>query len=173
MNITFKNDTNLCLWSTYYMPDTVLSALHGLTHWIITILGAKYQYCCPRFTDEKMDNNLLISDRGWDGWMASLTRWTWVWVNSGSWWWTGRPGMLLSMVLQRVGHNWATELNWTTNQQSLANYTTKQKSVQKSLNISPKRMSKCLINIKRYCTSGVTKVMKIKAPIVEDDIFVI
>ena len=52
-------------------------------------------------------------DRGWDGWMASLTRWTWVWVNSGSWWWTGRPGMLQFMGSQRVGHDWATELNWT------------------------------------------------------------
>ena len=52
-------------------------------------------------------------DRGWDDWMASLTQWTWVWVESGSWWWTGRPGMLQFMGLQRVGHNWATELNWT------------------------------------------------------------
>ena len=52
-------------------------------------------------------------DRGWDGWMASLTWWTWVWVNSGSWWWTGRPGVLWIMGLQRVGHDWATELNWT------------------------------------------------------------
>ena len=52
-------------------------------------------------------------NRGWDGWMASLTRWTWVWVNSGSWWWTGRPGVLWFMGLQRVGHDWATELNWT------------------------------------------------------------
>ena len=52
-------------------------------------------------------------DRGWDGWMASPTRWTWVWVSSGSWWWTGRPGVLRFMGLQRVGHNWATELNWT------------------------------------------------------------
>ena len=51
-------------------------------------------------------------DRGWDGWMASQTRWTWVWVNSGRWWWTGRPSMLQSMGSQRVGHNWATELNW-------------------------------------------------------------
>ena len=51
-------------------------------------------------------------DRGWDGWMASLTEWKWVWVNPGSWWWTGRPGMLQSMGSQRVGHNWATELNW-------------------------------------------------------------
>ena len=51
---------------------------------------------------------------GWDGWMASPTRWTWVWVNSGSWWWTGKPGVLQSMELQRVGHDW-TELNWTRN----------------------------------------------------------
>ena len=53
-------------------------------------------------------------DRGWDGWMASPTQWTWVWVNSGSWWWTGRPGVLQSMGLQRVGHNWTTKLNWWT-----------------------------------------------------------
>ena len=52
-------------------------------------------------------------DRGWDGWMASLTRWEWVWVNSVSWWWTGRPGVLWFMGSQRVGHDWATELNWT------------------------------------------------------------
>ena len=51
-------------------------------------------------------------DRGWDGWMVSPTWWTWVWVNSRSWWWTGRPGMLRSMGSQRVGHDWATELNW-------------------------------------------------------------
>ena len=55
--------------------------------------------------EEKGDN------RGWDGWMASPTRWAWVWVNSGSWWWTGRPGMLPSMGLQRIP---TTEwLNWT------------------------------------------------------------
>ena len=52
-------------------------------------------------------------DRGWDGWMASPTQWTWVWVNSGRWWWTGRPGMLWFMGSQRVGHDWAIELNWT------------------------------------------------------------
>ena len=51
--------------------------------------------------------------RGWDGWMASLTEWTWVWVKSGSLWWTGRPGMLQFMGSRRVGHDWATELNWT------------------------------------------------------------
>ena len=51
-------------------------------------------------------------NRGWDGWMASRTRWTWVWVNSGSWWRTGRPGVLRFMGSQRVGHDWVTELNW-------------------------------------------------------------
>ena len=51
-------------------------------------------------------------DKGWDGWMASLTWRTWIWSSSGSWWWTGKPGMLCSMVLQRVRHDWVTELNW-------------------------------------------------------------
>ena len=58
-------------------------------------------------------------DRGWDGWMASLTRWTWVWMNSGSWWWTGRPGVLRFMGSQRVRHDWATDLNWKHTLQSL------------------------------------------------------
>ena len=52
-------------------------------------------------------------DRELDGWMASLTPWAWVWGNSGSWWWTGRAGVLRFMGSQRVGHDWATELNWT------------------------------------------------------------
>ena len=51
--------------------------------------------------------------RGWDGWMASPSQWTWVWVNSGSWWWTGRPGILQFMGSQRIGHDRVTELNWT------------------------------------------------------------
>ena len=52
-------------------------------------------------------------DRGRDGWMLSPTWWTWVWVISGSWWWTGRPGVLQSMGSQRVGHGSVTELNWS------------------------------------------------------------
>ena len=52
-------------------------------------------------------------DRGWDGWMASLTLWAWIWVNSGSWWRTGRPGVLRFVGSWRVRHDWATELNWT------------------------------------------------------------
>ena len=52
-------------------------------------------------------------NRGWDGCMASLTQWTWVWANSRSWWWTGKLGVLWFMGSQRVGHDWATILNWT------------------------------------------------------------
>ena len=52
-------------------------------------------------------------DRGWDGWMASLSWCTWVWMNSRSWWWTGRPGVLRFMGSQTVGHTWVTEMNWT------------------------------------------------------------
>jgi len=48
-----------------------------------------------------------------DGWIASLTQWTWVWVNSRSWWWTGRPGVLQFMGSQSIGHDWETELNLT------------------------------------------------------------
>ena len=51
-------------------------------------------------------------NRGWDCWMASPMLWTSVWASSRSWWWTEKPGMLPSMGLQRVGCNWATELNW-------------------------------------------------------------
>ena len=56
-------------------------------------------------------------DRGWDGWMPSPTGWTWLWASSGSWWWTWKPGVLQSMVLWRVKHNWVTELNWAEPQQ--------------------------------------------------------
>ena len=51
-------------------------------------------------------------DRGWDGWMASPTQWTWISVNSGSWWWTGKSSVLQSMGSQKVGHKWANELKW-------------------------------------------------------------
>ena len=52
-------------------------------------------------------------NRGWDGYMASPTQWTWVWVNSRGWWWTGKPGVVQSMGSQRVRRDWVTELNWT------------------------------------------------------------
>ena len=62
----------------------------------------------------KIEGRRIGDDRGWDGWMASLTQWTWVWVNSGSYQWTGRPGVLRSLGSHRGGHDWATELNWLT-----------------------------------------------------------
>ena len=61
---------------------------------------------------ERLKVGVEGNNRGWDGWMASLTQWTWVWVNSKSRWWTGRPGVLQSMGSQKVGYDWATELNW-------------------------------------------------------------
>ena len=70
-----------------------------LTHW-------KRPWCWERLRTGEGD------DRGWDGWMASPTQRTGVWVNSRSWWWTGRPGVLWFMGSQRIGHDWATELNW-------------------------------------------------------------
>ena len=71
-------------------------------------LTGKRSWCWERLKAEGEGD-----DRGWDGWMASPTQWARGWINSGSWWWTGRPGMLQSMGLQRVGQDWATELNWT------------------------------------------------------------
>ena len=62
-------------------------------------------------TDLRQEEKGTTEDE--DGWMASLTQWTWVWVNSRSWWCTGRPDVLWSMGSQRVGHNWVTELKWT------------------------------------------------------------
>ena len=79
----------------------------GLGFFFLRPLG--YHHCCWEWLGTGGEGD----DRGWDGWMASLTLWTWVWVNSGSWWWTGRPGMLRFTGSQRVGHNWGTELSWT------------------------------------------------------------
>ena len=58
---------------------------------------------------ERLKARVEGDDRGWDGWMASPSQWTWVWANSGRWWRTGRPGVLQSLGLQRVGHDWVTE----------------------------------------------------------------
>ena len=76
--------------------------------WCEELTHLKIPWCWERLrTGGEGDN------RGWDGWMASLTQWTWVWVKSGSWWWTGRPGVLRFSRSERVRHNWETELNWT------------------------------------------------------------
>ena len=84
-------------WSS----NTLATSWEELIHW-------KRPWCWKRLKAGGEGD-----DRGWDSWMASLTRWTWVWASSGSWWWTGKPGVLQSMGCQRVRHNWGTELNWT------------------------------------------------------------
>ena len=60
----------------------------------------------------KIEGRRRMGQQGWDVWMTSLTQWTWIWANSGRWWRTAKPGMLQSMGLWRVRHNWVTELNW-------------------------------------------------------------
>ena len=88
-------------WCWSWNSNTLATWCEDLTH-------SKRPWCWERLKAGREGD-----DRGWDGWMGSLTQWTWVWVNSRIWWWTGRAGMLLSMGSQRVGHNWVTELNWT------------------------------------------------------------
>ena len=79
----------------------------SLATWCEELTHLKRPWCWERLkTGGEGDN------RGWDDWMTSPTQWTWVWVNSGSWWWTEKPGMLQPMGSQRVGHNWVTELKW-------------------------------------------------------------
>ena len=87
-------------WCWSWNSNTFVTCCKELTHW-------KRLWCWEWLKAGEGE------DRGWDGWMASLTQWTWIWVDSRSWQWTGRPGMLRFMVSQRVGHDWATELNWT------------------------------------------------------------
>ena len=81
--------------------STLATSWEELTHW-------KRPWCWEGLWAGREGD-----DRGWDGWTASPTRWTWVLVNSRSWWWTGRPGMLRFMGSQRVGHDWATDLIWS------------------------------------------------------------
>ena len=88
-------------WCWSWNSGTLATSCEELTHW-------KRLWCW-----EGLGAREEGDDRGWVGWVASLTRWTWVWVNSGSWWWTGRPGVLRFMGSQRVRHDWETELNWT------------------------------------------------------------
>ena len=100
-----ENQSRILIWRTdAEVENSVIwpPVCKELTHW--------KRPCCW----ERLKAGGEGDDRGWDGCMASPTRWTWVWVNSRSWWWTGRPGMLLqSMGSWRVRQDWATELNWT------------------------------------------------------------
>ena len=83
--------------------ETPILGPPDVKNWLIL----KRAWCWERLKVGEGDN------RGRDGWMAPPTWQTWVWVNPGNWWWTGRPGVLQSMELWRVGQDWETELNWT------------------------------------------------------------
>ena len=90
----------------YSLEGLILNLkLHYLASWCEELTYWKRPWCW-----ERLNAGGEGDDRGWDGWMASPTRWTWIWASSGCWWWTGKPGMLPSMGLQRVGHEWATAL---------------------------------------------------------------
>ena len=86
-------------WCWSWNSNTLATSCKGLTHW-------KRPWCW-----EGLGARGEGDDREWDAWMASPTQWTWVWVNSGSWWWTGRPGVLQFMVSQSQTQ-WVIELNW-------------------------------------------------------------
>ena len=92
---------SLEFWCWSWNSSSLATWCEELTHW-------KRPWCWERLRAGGEGDN-----RGWDGWMASPTQWTWVRVDSGSWWWTGRPGILRFMGLQKGGHDWVTELNWT------------------------------------------------------------
>ena len=87
-------------WGWGWNSNTLATSCEELTYW-------KRLWCW-----EGLGAGGEGDDRGWDGWMASPTWCTWVWVNSRSWWWTGRPGILRFMGFQRVRYDWVTELNW-------------------------------------------------------------
>ena len=87
-------------WCSSWNSSTLATSCEELTHW-------KRLWCW-----EGLGAGEEGDDRGWDGWMASLTRRTWGWVNFRSWWWAGRHSMLRFMGLQRVGHDWATGRSW-------------------------------------------------------------
>ena len=92
-----------------YFPNSYLFDLKlRYINWFKELIHWKRPWC-----RERLRAGGEGYDRGWDGWMASPTQCTWLWVDSGSWWWTGRPGVLWFMGSQRVGHDWGTELNWT------------------------------------------------------------
>ena len=95
-------------WVFIGRTDVEAETPNILATWCEELTHLKRPWCWERLkVGEEVDN------RGWDGWMTSPIQWPWVWVNSGNLWWTGRPGVPQSMGLQRAGHDWANELNWS------------------------------------------------------------
>ena len=140
INCQFHSSTSCSTWKHSFLEqDCCCSFCHPLAVWLIWMLTFLSENTLMlnktilRYSDVWIwyfmgEGNLRLTnheglgaggerdDRGWDGWMASPTRWTWVWVNSRSWWWTGRPGMLQFMGSQsRTRRSDWTELNWIVN----------------------------------------------------------
>ena len=113
-----------CSWTAWRSNQSIQKKINPEYSLQRLMLKLKLQYFSQlMWRTDSFEKTLMVGEiegrrrqdnRGWDGWMASLTRWAWVWVSSVSWWWTGKPGVLQSVLLQRVRHNWATELNWPT-----------------------------------------------------------
>ena len=102
-NQSILKEMNLNIhWKDWcWSSSTLVTWCEELTHW-------KSSWYWERLKAKGEEDG-----RGWDGWMVSLTPWMWIWVSSGRWWWTGKPDVLQSTGLQRVRHDWVTELNWT------------------------------------------------------------
>ena len=110
----FSSELSVCIrWARY--QSFSISPSNTLATWCEELTRLKTLWCW-----ERLKAGGEGDDRGWDGGIASPTQRTWVWVNSQSWWWTGKPGVLQSTGLQRVRHNWVTELSWTCEQKRLA-----------------------------------------------------
>ena len=110
-------DSILELIASYLKAHRSLVYSHHIFHlWIIPVTSQSREelaHLKRPWCWERLRAGGEADDRGWDGWMTSPTQWTWVWVNSGSWWWTRRPYVLWFMGSQRVRHDWAAELNWS------------------------------------------------------------
>ena len=104
------------IWNRSVYISVTQIHLNVLATWCKELTHLKRPWCCERLKagGEGDDRGGEGDDRGWDGWMTSPTQWQWVWINFGSWWWTGRPGVLQSMGSQSQTRlrDW-TELNWT------------------------------------------------------------
>ena len=100
-NQSILQEINPEYWCWSWNSNTLATCCKELTH-------RKRPWCWERLKAGREGDH-----RAWDGWIASPTPWTWVWASSGSQSWTGQPGTLQSMGSQRIGHHWATELNWT------------------------------------------------------------
>ena len=122
---------NWCFWTVvlektlWQSPGQEIQLVHpeGNQSWIFigrTVAEAETPILWPPDAKNWLIRKDPDAEKDWrqekgtteDNMMASLTKWTWVWVNSGSWWWTRRPGVLQSMGWQRARHDWLTELNW-------------------------------------------------------------